>query len=183
MSGLYYYYKNVVRPLLISEYNYSDKEAVPSIDYIKVGIVFNNLTGEEDWRVPMSLKFLSMITGRKAAIKKLEWSKGGGKERRMSMNASVTLRKGAAYDFLEYLIFVVFPLHCRRYGWPSLKVGDGVYNCTFTDLSVFYRQNEDLVAFDGNVLLSIVCKGDKKGAGSLLGNLGVPVERIEEEKK
>ena len=73
MSGLLLYYKNVVRPLLILQYHYCTKEMIPEIRYIKVGIVFNNLASDDDWRIPMSLKLLRLITGQKAAINKLQW--------------------------------------------------------------------------------------------------------------
>ena len=122
VSRFYEYYLNVVRPMMICQFNYLNRSDVPEIKTVRVGFSFTNLTGEEDWRLLKSFKFLGGITGRRAGLGKLYWSSAGGREQRYVGTCYVTLRGAAAYNFLEYLVQVVLPLHHRRYGFLNLNL-------------------------------------------------------------
>jgi ribosomal protein L5 len=169
------YYESVVRPGLICQYNYNNDQLVPKLLGIKLGFSFTNLAGEEDIKLAVAIKFLSVITGRKPGVTKLKWSAAGGRERRLLGSCWVTLRGNIGYDFLEYLVQVVLPLYNRRYGRLECKVSEsGVCSFVFGDLSVFYRQNEDLIGFPGKLIVSIETTGKSKDeVRSLVESLGI----------
>lgn len=178
MSNLLQYYKDVVRPLLILKYNYCKVQAVPEIKKVEINIFLNNLSGEDDWRTALSLKLLMLITGQKAVVRHLGWSAESGRERRFVFSCGVTLRKKNLYDFLEYLILVVFPLYFRRYGYPEFSCSStGVYSFAIKDLGLFYRQNEDVIGFDGILQVSIVSNAQSQvECLSLMEAIGLPAK-------
>jgi len=169
------YYESVVRPGLICQYNYNEEKLVPKLKSIKLGFSFTNLVGEDDTRLGVALKFLAVITGKKPGVSKLRWSSAGGRERRLLGSCWVTLRGEEGYSYLEYLVQVVIPLYNRRYGRLESKVSEtGVYNFVIEDLSVFYRQNEDLMGFTGKLVVSLETTGRTEvEVRSLMEGLGV----------
>lgn len=169
------YYESVVRPALICQYNYNNEKLVPKLSSIKIGFSFTNLAGEEDGTLGVALKFLSVITGKKPGVSKIRWSSAGGRERRLLGSCWVTLRGNEGYDFLEYLVQVVLPLYSRRYGRLDCKVSDkGVCSFVLGDLSVFFRQNEDLIGFPGKVVISVETTGkSQEEVRSLIEGLGI----------
>lgn len=165
--------------MLISQYNLIKEEEVPQLQFIKISFSFTNLTDEEDWRLLRAFKFLLVITGRRPSLGKMYWSSAGGRERRFIGNCFVTLRGIAAYNFLEYLVQIVLPLNNRRYGLLDLNVSEtGVCNFVLRDLGVFFRQNEDLIGFNGKLKISIGVSGKCQEENiSLLKGLGLIVQK------
>jgi ribosomal protein L5 len=171
------FYKEVVRPMMLSQYNYTNPLLIPELKSITLSFYMNNLEDEEDWRIVASLRILSIVSGQVPSVTQSGWSGMGGRERRYIFACNVHLRGDRAYKFLEYLVHVVFPLQCRRNGWPAIQLTrHGEYTTYFKDLGVFFRNNENLIEFGGHMVCQIETTAASKEEGaSLLRKLGVPV--------
>lgn len=171
------FYKEVVRPMMLAQYNYCDPLKIPELKSIKLSFYLNNLEDEEDWRIVTSMRLLSIITGRVPGVTYTGWSVTRGRERKYIFSCNVRLRGEEAYRLLEYLVHVVFPLQARRTGWPVLKTtGCGAYTTYFKDLGVFYRNNENLIEFGGHLVCKIETTSQSEEEGmTLLRKMGVPI--------
>lgn len=176
------YYQEVVRPKMLASYSFSEPLEVTELKSIRLSFYLNNLEDDEDRRILTSMRFLSIVTGRMPRVVRSEWSNKGGRERRYIFSCEVKLRGEVAYQFMEYLIHVVFPLYCRRNGWPLIEMSkEGDYTCSIKDMGVFFRQKEDLAGFRGNMEIKIETTANELNEGlSLVKQMGVPIYSVQE---
>jgi len=176
-SVLYETYKNDVVPQLMTKRGYTSPLQAPRL----VKIVVNSGVGtSKDKEVLQSaVDTLTAITGQKPVITKARKSISNFKLRDgMPVGTSVTLRRGAMYNFLYRLVNVALPRVRDFRGIPK-KAFDGAGNYTFglTDQSVFTEIDLDRIkhTLGMNITLVTTAATDEE-ARDLLGLLGMPFE-------
>lgn len=128
-----------------------------NLEYIKLHVSLGNLKSFEDVNIIHTLSLLEKITGQKGFVKNYE-SKYVGSTRKFSITCVVTLRKEKMYNFLDYLVMVVFPQEARRYGRYNLNKGKLGFVVGLKDWATLYGyRGEEL-----NGVLNIELKSDKK---------------------
>jgi len=142
-------------------------------------IVVNTGVGTDKDRevLQAAVDTIASITGQKPVITKSRLNISNFKLRKgMAVGASVTLRRGVMYNFLNRLINIVLP-RVRDFRGVSPKAFDGAgnYNFGITDQSVFTEIDLDKVKHTIGMNISIVttAKTDDE-ARELLALLGMP---------
>ena len=142
-------------------------------------IVVNTGVGTDKDRevLQAAVDTIASITGQKPVITKSRLNISNFKLRKgMAVGASVTLRRGVMYNFLNRLINIVLP-RVRDFRGVSPKAFDGAgnYNFGITDQSVFTEIDLDKVKHTIGMNISIVttAKTDDE-ARDLLALLGMP---------
>ncbi|MGI6354331.1 MAG: 50S ribosomal protein L5 [Lentisphaerae bacterium] len=174
-STLYEQYTKTVAPQLKEKRGYKNPMEVPRI----TKIVVNTGVGTDKDRevLQAAVDTLASVTGQKPVITKSRLNISNFKLRKgMAVGASVTLRRGVMYNFLNRLINVVLP-RVRDFRGVSPKAFDGAgnYNFGITDQSVFTEIDLDKVKHTIGMNISIVttAKTDDE-ARDLLALLGMP---------
>lgn len=174
-STLYEQYTKTVAPQLKEKRGYKNPMEVPRI----TKIVVNTGVGTDKDRevLQAAVDTLASVTGQKPVITKSRLNISNFKLRKgMAVGASVTLRRGVMYNFLNRLINVVLP-RVRDFRGLSPKAFDGAgnYNFGITDQSVFTEIDLDKVKHTIGMNISIVttAKTDDE-ARDLLALLGMP---------
>jgi len=174
-SILHDQYKQNIVPQLKEKRGYKNPMEIPHL----VKIVINTGVGTDKDREVMQAASdtLGMITGQKPVITKSRKNISNFKLRKgMAVGASVTLRRGAMYNFLYRLINIVLP-RVRDFRGVSAKSFDGVgnYNFGLTDQSVFTEIDLDKIkhTIGMNITIVTTAKTDDE-ARDLLSMLGMP---------
>jgi len=174
-STLYEQYTKTVAPQLKEKRGYKNPMQVPRISKI----VINTGVGTDKDRevLQAAVDTIASITGQKPVITKSRLNISNFKLRKgMAVGASVTLRRGVMYNFLNRLINIVLP-RVRDFRGVSPKAFDGAgnYNFGITDQSVFTEIDLDKVKHTIGMNISIVttAKTDDE-ARDLLALLGMP---------
>lgn len=174
-SELYEQYKNGVVPQLREKRGYKNLLEVPRI----TKIVINTGVGTDKDRevLQAAVDTLANITGQKPVITKSRLNISNFKLRKgMSVGASVTLRRGVMYNFLNRLVNVALP-RVRDFRGVSSKSFDGAgnYNFGITDQSVFTEIDLDKIkhTIGMNITIVTTAKTDDE-ARDLLALMGMP---------
>ncbi|HPY89089.1 MAG TPA: 50S ribosomal protein L5 [Lentisphaeria bacterium] len=174
-STLYEQYTKTVAPQLKEKRGYKNPMQVPRISKI---VVNTGVGTDKDREVlQAAVDTIASITGQKPVITKSRLNISNFKLRKgMPVGASVTLRRGVMYNFLNRLINIVLP-RVRDFRGVSPKAFDGAgnYNFGITDQSVFTEIDLDKVKHTIGMNISIVttAKTDDE-ARDLLALLGMP---------
>ena len=174
-STLYEQYTKTVAPQLKEKRGYKNPMQVPRISKI---VVNTGVGTDKDREVlQAAVDTIASITGQKPVITKSRLNIPNFKLRKgMPVGASVTLRRGVMYNFLNRLINIVLP-RVRDFRGVSPKAFDGAgnYNFGITDQSVFTEIDLDKVKHTIGMNISIVttAKTDDE-ARDLLALLGMP---------
>ena len=174
-STLYEQYTKSVVPQLKEKRGYQNPMQIPRISKI----VVNTGVGTDKDREVMqaAVDTIASITGQKPVITKSRLNISNFKLRKgMAVGASVTLRRGVMYNFLNRLINIVLPRVRDFRGVPPKAFdGDGNYNFGITDQSVFTEIDLDKIkhTIGMNITIVTTAKTDDE-ARDLLALMGMP---------
>jgi large subunit ribosomal protein L5 len=179
LSRLKELYENEAVPALKKEFGYKSIMAVPRIQKV----VLNMGLGEAIYNIKAldkGVEELTLIAGQKAVVTKAKRSIAGFKLREgMPIGATVTLRRGRMYDFLDKLFNVALP-RLRDFRGISEKIFDGRGNCTvgIKEQIIFPEIEYDKIEKIRGLNVSIVTNGRKdEEAYFLMKLLGMPFRR------
>ena len=174
-SSLYEQYKSSVVPQLKEKRGYQNPMQIPRISKI----VVNTGVGTDKDREVMqaAVDTIAGITGQKPVITKSRLNISNFKLRKgMAVGASVTLRRGVMYNFLNRLLNIVLPRVRDFRGVPPKAFdGAGNYNFGITDQSVFTEIDLDKIkhTIGMNITIVTTAKTDDE-ARDLLALMGMP---------
>ncbi len=169
------FYKNEAVPKLMEKRGYRSPFQVPRLEKI---VINSGVGTDKDKEVMQSvITSLSVITGQKPVVTKARKSISNFKLRAgMDVGCSVTLRRGAMYNFMYRLVNVALPRVRDFRGVPG-KAFDGAGNYTFgiNDQSVFTEVDLDKIkhTIGMNITFVTTAKSDEE-ARDLLAILGMP---------
>jgi large subunit ribosomal protein L5 len=176
MARLYDLYKDVIRPQLMKDLNYSNILEVPRLDKI----VINSCVGEatqDSKKLQTVVQELAAIVGQKPVITTAKKSIAQFKLREgMQIGAKVTLRRERMYEFMDRLVNIALP-RVRDFRGLSLKSfdGRGNYALGIKEQIIFpeidYDKVEKIRGFD--VIICTTAQTDTEGL-ALLKALNVP---------
>ena len=124
MTRLKEQYEKVVRPALMSEFNYTNPMQVPRLEKIVINMGVGKAT-QDSKKLTVAVNELAAIAGQKPVVTKARKSIATFKLREgMNIGAKVTLRCDRMYEFLDRLITVALP-RVRDFRGVSPKSFDG----------------------------------------------------------
>jgi len=177
-------YKQEVIPKMMERFGYENPMAVPKIEKVVVNCGFGRMvvgkgSKEREAIQEHILKTLALITGQKPALRQARKSISSFKLRKgMPIGAMVTLRGQRMYDFLEKLIWVVFP-RTRDFKGIPLKSFDEKGNLTvgFKEYIPFpeVTPEKEKGIFGLEVTITTTAKSREEGV-ELLKLLGFPIK-------
>ena len=139
-SSLFQRFQKEIAPQLQKELGLKNPMQVPRIEKVCVNVGMGSYiqrSGKKDYS--FIEETLSLITGQKPVLRNARLAVSNFKLRAgMPVGLSVTLRRDAAYNFLEKMIHVALP-RVRDFRGISGKIFDKKGNCSvgFTDQTVF----------------------------------------------
>jgi large subunit ribosomal protein L5 len=109
MARLQEHYKNVVRPALVKEFNYTNPMQVPRLSKIVINMGVGEATQDQK-KLQAAAADLTAIAGQKPLITKSRKSIANFKLREnLAIGCKVTLRRERMFEFLDRLISVALP--------------------------------------------------------------------------
>jgi large subunit ribosomal protein L5 len=164
-SNLYQRYQQEIVPLLMKELSLKNPMQVPQIEKISINVGVGSYLqriGKKD--TAEIEEAVATITGQKPVVRRARLSVSNFKLREgMPVGVAVTLRREAAYNFLDKVIHIVFP---RVRGFQGVKnnIFDKNGNCSvgFKEHTVFPEISVDDSRKIHGVQLTIVFKGSEK---------------------
>ena len=124
LTRLQKHYDEVVRPALMSEFNYTNPMQVPKLDKIVINMGVGEAVGDSK-KLTAAVDELTHIAGQKPVITKARKSIATFKLREgMNIGCKVTLRRDRMYEFLDRLITIALP-RVRDFRGVSSKSFDG----------------------------------------------------------
>lgn len=176
MARLYDYYKDVIRPQLMKEFNYKSVLEVPRLDKIVINACVGEAT-QDSKKLQTVIEELTAITGQKPVVTTAKKSIAQFKLRQgMQIGAKVTLRRDRMYEFIDRLINIALP-RVRDFRGLSPKSfdGHGNYAIGIKEQIIFPEVNYDKVdkvrGFD--VIICTTARTDAESR-ALLKALNVP---------
>jgi large subunit ribosomal protein L5 len=176
MARLYDYYKDVIRPQLIKDFNYKNILEAPRLDKIVINACVGEAT-QDSKKLQTVIEELTAITGQKPVVTTAKKSIAQFKLREgMQIGAKVTLRRDRMYEFMDRLINIALP-RVRDFRGLSPKSfdGHGNYAIGIKEQIIFPEVNYDKVdkvrGFD--VIICTTARTDAESR-ALLKALNVP---------
>ncbi len=169
-------YEKEVIPVLMKEFNLTNKLAVPKISKIVVNIGLGEALANKNL-IEVVAKQLAIICGQKPKVTVAKRSISAFKLRAGTpIGLKVTLRGKRMYDFLLKLISVVLPRVRDFHGVsPANFDKQGNYSLGFAEQTIFPEINFDEIDKIRGLEVTIVTTTDKpKQAQRLLELLGMP---------
>jgi len=124
MTRLKEQYDKVVRPALMSEFNYTNPMQVQRLEKIVINMGVGKAT-QDSKKLTVAVNELAAIAGQKPVVTKARKSIATFKLREgMNIGAKVTLRRERMYEFLDRLITIALP-RVRDFRGVSPKSFDG----------------------------------------------------------
>lgn len=109
MTRLQDHYSKVVRPAMMSEFNYQNPMEVPRLEKIVVNMGVGKAV-QDGKKMQAAVTDLTMITGQKPIVTKARKSIATFKLRQgMNIGCKVTLRRDRMYEFLDRLVNIALP--------------------------------------------------------------------------
>ena len=131
-SALYDRYQKEIVPKLMKDLGLKNPMQVPRIEKVCVNVGMGSYLqrlGTKDFSGVEST--VTKITGQKPVVRRSRMSVSNFKLREnMPVGISVTLRKDAAYNFIDKVINVVYP-RVRGFRGVKTKIFDSSGNCSF----------------------------------------------------
>ena len=146
MSRLQEHYKNIVRPALVEQFQYSNEMQIPRLDKIVVNMGLGD-SGRDTKKVEGALSELTAITGQKPVVTVAKKSIANFKLREgVTVGCKVTLRRDRMYEFLDRLVTIALP-RVRDFHGVSDKSfdGEGNYSLGLKEQIVFPEIDYDEV--------------------------------------
>ena len=181
MNRLKEHYEDVIRPDLLSKYNYKNVMEIPKIVKMVVHMTYKNISVDKNHINPTHL-VLQLVTGQKAFPIKAKKSMASFKTRKgMPVGCKVTLRNSMMYYFLDRLITILFP-RIRDFQGISMKSFDerGNYSLGIKDFLAFQEIEKDYDLFDNIYGMDIVIVTTAKTnseAKTLLSGFQIPFKK------
>src|SRR3954469_2759239 len=170
------YYRDTVRPALVSEFGYKNPMQVPRVDKIVLNMGVGEATADSK-KVTAALADLARIAGQKPAVTRSRKSIATFKLREnMPIGGKVTLRRERMYEFLDRLVNVALPRVRDFRGLnPKSFDGRGNYALGIKEHLVFPEINYDEVeqVWGMDVIVCTTAKTDDE-ARALLKALNFP---------
>lgn len=142
---MYYktYYESLIRPCLLSKYNYINAHDVLTIKECKLTICFSNDNIEEDMRVLQAVCLLELLGGKKPFVRKIS-GLYRAKTKTTAFVLSLSLRNEAIFNFLQLFSLVAIPNFALRYLQRNLDIDKKAfgYYSSFRDMNIFISMPE-----------------------------------------
>jgi large subunit ribosomal protein L5 len=166
------HYVKVVRPAMMSEFNYSNPMEVPRIEKIVVNMGVGKAT-QDSKKLQAAANELAMITGQKPIVTKARKSIATFKLREgMNIGCKVTLRRERMYEFLDRLVTIALPRVRDFRGVPGSSFdGRGNYALGLKEQIVFpeidYDKIDEIRGMD--IVIVTTAKTDAEAKALLKG--------------
>ena len=179
MNRLLEKYKEVVKPAMFKEFNYSSIMEVPNIDKIVVNMGVGDAVANSKL-LEDAVAELTLIAGQKPVVTKAKRSIANFKVREgYPIGCKVTLRGERMYEFFDKLVSITLP-RVRDFRGISKDSFDGRGNYTlgvkeqliFTEID--YDKIKKIRGMD--IVIVTTAKSDDEGR-ALLGQLGMPFKK------
>jgi len=179
MNRLLTKYREVVKPALFKEFNYTSIMEVPKVDKIVVNMGVGDAVANSKV-LDDAVAEMTLITGQKPVITKAKRSIANFKVREgYPIGCKVTLRGERMYEFFDKLVSIALP-RVRDFRGISKNSFDGRGNYTlgvkeqliFTEID--YDKIKKIRGMD--IVIVTDAKSDKEGA-ALLSGLGMPFKK------
>jgi large subunit ribosomal protein L5 len=176
MTRLKEQYEKVVRPALMSEFNYTNPMQVPRLEKIVINMGVGKAT-QDSKKLTVAVNELAAIAGQKPVVTKARKSIAAFKLREgMTIGCMVTLRGDRMYEFFDRLVNVALP-RVRDFRGVSTKSFDGRGNYTLGIKDQLIFPEIDYAKVDKtkgmNISITTTAGTDAEGL-SLLKNMGMP---------
>lgn len=185
MNRLKEKYQKKIIPLLQKEFGFKNILAAPRIEKVVINIGIGDITHDKQ-ALEKAVNTLSAITGQKPLICPAKKAIADFKIREKNpVGLKVTLRKERMYQFLDKLFTIVLPL-VRDFQGVKLNAFDQSANYTLglKEQIIFPEVDYDKIDKVRGLEISIITSTtDRKQALRLLELLGMPFEKIKEQKK
>ena len=184
MTRLKEQYEKVVRPALMSEFNYTNPMQVPRLEKIVINMGVGEATGDQK-KLDAAVEELTAIAGQKPVKTLAKKAIAGFKIRKgLPIGCKVTLRKARMYEFLDRLITIALPRVKDFRGLkPTSFDGRGNYAMGLKEHIVFpeinYDQIEKVRGMD--IIVTTTAKTDDE-ARELLRLFNFPFPREEQKQ-
>jgi large subunit ribosomal protein L5 len=172
MTRLKEQYEKVVRPALMSEFNYTNPMQVPRLEKIVINMGVGKAT-QDSKKLTVAVNELAAIAGQKPVVTKARKSIATFKLREgMNIGAKVTLRRERMYEFLDRLIAVAIPRIRDFRGLPAHSWDKrGNYTFGLADQIVFpeidYDKIDEVRGMD--IIIVTTAKTDAEARALLKG--------------
>ena len=179
MNRLLEKYKEVVKPAMFKEFNYSSIMEVPNIDKIVVNMGVGDAVANSKL-LEDAVAELTLIAGQKPVVTKAKRSIANFKVREgYPIGCKVTLRGERMYEFFDKLVSITLP-RVRDFRGISKDSFDGRGNYTlgvkeqliFTEID--YDKIKKIRGMD--IVIVTTAKSDDEGR-ALLGAMGMPFKK------
>ncbi len=177
MTRLRDHYKENVRPMMQSEFNYGNVMEVPRLEKVVVNMGVGEAVADSK-KIDNAAKELKLITGQKPIVIKAKKSVATFKLREgMAVGCKVTLRGDRMYEFLDRLINIALPQVRDFRGLPAKSFdGRGNYAMGLREQIVFpeidYDHVEEMRGMD--IVVVTTAKTDNE-AKALLKGFNMPI--------
>lgn len=178
-SRLYDAYMTEVRPQLMKDLGITNAMEVPRVEKVVINVGMGSYLRKLNSKdYSFVLDNITNIAGQKPVVQKAKLSVSNFKLREgQPVGVSVTLRKKAAYNFLDKLINIVYP-RVRDFRGVRSVCFDKFGNCSvgFKDHTVFPEGKlpEDSRKIHGVQVTIVTLATDKDGAKALLDAFSFP---------
>ncbi len=168
-------------PILMKEFGFKNKLAVPKLEKIVINTGISQEQGQKEALKSMSDQF-ALITGQQPIITRAKQSIAGFKLREKDpIGIKVTLRGQKMYDFFDKLVSIALP---RVKDFQGVKKnafdGKGNYSFGLDEQLIFPEVNYDKIDKVRGLQITIVTTTNQnKPALRLLELLGIPFEKGE----
>ena len=181
MTRLQEHYNTVVRPALMSEFNYQNPMQVPRLEKIVVNMGVGAATQEKK-HLETAAEAMGQITGQKPIITKARQAISAFKLREgMPIGCKVTLRGKKMYEFMDRLISLALP-RVRDFRGISRKAfdGNGSYSLGLGEQLVFPELNPDkFTRVQGMNITFVIRNANDEESRELLTQMGMPFQSEE----
>lgn len=156
-NNFYKFYNLHLRKELLCKFNINNITSISEFESIELVIHLNNIVSVESDELIQSIKLLESLAGQKPKVQDLGSVRGvRGFSTGRKIKCMVTVRKNNMYNLLSYLIYIVFPVYLKRYGYLKFyNTGINTYNIDISDINVFYNLKSEI---EFNNKLTIICK-------------------------
>lgn len=170
------HYREHVRPRLTERFGFTNPHQVPHVEKVVLNVGVGD-AGRNQKLLDSVVEELGVITGQKPVVTKARKSVAGFSLREgMPVGATVTLRKGRMYEFLDRLVSVAMPRIRDFRGIPTRSFdGRGNYTFGVKEQLMFPEIDYDDVESVHGMDITVVTSTDKDDeAYELLREMGFP---------
>lgn len=172
-------YKDEVVPVLVEEFGFKNRMAVPKIDKVTINVGIGRINKESD-KINEIVESITTIAGQKPVKTRAKKAIAGFKSREgMEIGVKVTLRQKKMWDFLDKLINSALPRTRDFQGIKLSSVGkDGNLNLGIKDHVIFPEIVPEKVRYSFGLQIIVTSTAENKEEGTRLFELiGIPFNK------